>query len=149
MTRWRSLGLAAVALLAGAAAASGTARAEGESGAILPGWWEYTSNVLGGLQSKTDRWCVKPEEVDRIVAGPSNRHYRCTYPVREVGGGRIRLEGVCISKHGREVPVTASGAYTPTSFKLSGTARPFGVPVPASIRAHRLAEACPAPSAKP
>ncbi len=136
----RPLAAAAVLLAAGVAHAQ-SARP------VLPGWWEYTSSTAVSA-AKTDRRCVRPDQIAAFVSGPSNGHYRCTYPVKELGGGRARFEGVCVSKHGARYPVRWEGTYTPESFDLHGTVRPnlagLEIPVSATIAARRLAAQCPA-----
>ena len=133
-------------LLLLAAVGAAPARAASEH-AVLPGWWEYTASTALSAP-KTDRRCVKPSEIDSFVAGPSNRHYRCTYPVSELSGGKARFEGVCVSKHGSRYPVRWEGDYAPEHFELHGTASPslagLSIPVSATIEARRLSATCPA-----
>lgn len=125
---------------------AGAVRAEAAAPPVLPGWWEYTSSTAVSAP-KTERRCVKPDEIEAFVSGPSNRHYKCSYPVKELSGGRARFEGVCVSKHGARYPVRWEGRYTPESFSLHGVVRPnlagLSIPVSATIDARRLAEACP------
>lgn len=132
-----ALALAALALPVAAA----------PSRTVLPGLWEYTSSTAVSA-AKTDRRCVRPDQIEAFVSGPSNSHYRCTYPVKELGGGRARFEGVCVSKHGARYPVRWDGTYTSESFDLHGTVRPnlggLEIPVSATISARRVAADCPA-----
>jgi hypothetical protein len=122
--------------------------------AIQPGYWESTNKLLSPVkQSKTERRCITPADVDKFMAGPSNRHYACTYPTKVIAGGQIRLKGTCVSKKGRKVAVEGSGSYTPTSFNLTAeVATEFlGLDIQgrASTEAHRIADTCPAPDAPP
>ena len=122
---------------------------------LLPGLWEYTSS-LAGMSGKTEQKCLSKAEVDRFLTEPSNRHYDCDYSTRSVGGGRVRLRGVCTSrKHPEQkIGVSLRGAYTPETVTLKGVAnaRVFGgleLPVGASVTARRLSAACtaaPAPT---
>lgn len=116
------------------------------SHAVLPGYWEYTTSTAFSAPS-TDRRCVRPEEIDKFVSGPSNRHYRCDYPTRELVDGRARFVGVCVSKHGTSYPVRWSGTYAPERFDLHGTVSPnvigLTIPVTATIAARRLSPTCP------
>ena len=138
------IALAALAL-AGAAQAATT---------ILPGYWESTNRLLSPIkQSKTEKRCITPADVDKFLAGPSNRHYACTYPTKVFSGGRITLKGTCVSKKGRKVAVQGSGSYTPTSFNLTAEiATEFlGLDIAgkASTEARRIADACPPPEPSP
>ena len=118
---------------------------------LLPGLWEYTSS-LAGMSGKTETKCLSKTEVERFLTDPSNRHYDCDYTTREVGGGKVRLQGVCTSrKHAtQKIGVTLAGSYTPETISLKGTAsaRVIGnleLPVAASVSARRLGAACSAP----
>ncbi len=121
---------------------------------ILPGYWESTNRLLSPIkQSKTEKRCITPADVDKFLAGPSNRHYACTYPTKVFSGGRITLKGTCVSKKGRKVAVQGSGSYTPTSFNLTAEiATEFlGLDIAgkASTEARRIADACPPPEPSP
>ena len=88
--------------------------------AIQPGYWESTNKLLSPIhQTKVEKRCITAAEVDKFMAGPSNRHYACTYPTRVIAGGVIRLKGVCTSKSGQKVAVRGAGTYTSTSFTLT------------------------------
>jgi hypothetical protein len=118
---------------------------------IEPGYWESTNKVLSPIkQTSTERRCITPKDVDKFLAGPSNRHYDCTYPTRVIRDGKITLKGTCVSHKGRKVQVTGAGSYTPTSFTLNAeVAMEFlGLDITgrASTEAHRLGDACPAPA---
>ena len=122
---------------------------------ILPGYWLYTNSIsLFLTQTSVEHRCVKPDEVDKMLAGPSNRHYKCDYPTRVVGDGKARFEGVCRDKHGREAQVSAVGTYAPKSFHLDAkltTSIIAGIPLTPTgvIDAKWLSADCPAPDAKP
>lgn len=120
--------------------------------AIQPGYWESTNRLLSPIrQSSTEKRCITPAEVDKFMAGPSNRHYACTYPTKVISGGQISLKGTCVSKKGRKVAVQGSGAYTPTSFTLTAEiATEFlGLDIAgkASTEARRIGDTCPPPPA--
>jgi predicted alpha/beta hydrolase family esterase len=53
-----------------------------------PGYWELT-NVFNVVitQKKVERRCLVASEINKFMTSPSNRHYACTYPSRDVGGG--------------------------------------------------------------
>jgi hypothetical protein len=117
---------------------------------IQPGYWESTNRLLSPIkQTKTERRCITPADVDKFMSGPSNRHYTCTYPTNVIAAGKITLKGTCRSKKGRKVAVEGSGSYTPTSFNLTAEiATEFlGLDIvgKASTEARRIADACPAP----
>jgi hypothetical protein len=139
-------GFAAAALVPSAAATAPQT--------IRPGYWESTNKLLSPIkQSKTERRCITPADVEKFLSGPSNRHYACTYPTKVFAGGKITLKGTCVSKKGRKVAVQGSGSYTPTSFDLTAEiATEFlGLDITgkASTEARRIADNCPPPEPKP
>lgn len=111
---------------------------------VLPGYWEYTTSVLGNRD--TEQRCVRPSEINRFFGGLSTRRWTCTYPTRQVGGGNARFEGVCQDKKGRRVNVRLNGTYQSESFRFNGGAQlARGTPyIPATITARRLNAVCPA-----
>ncbi len=111
---------------------------------VLPGYWEYTTSAVGVRD--TEQKCVRPSEINRFFGGLSTRRWRCTYPVRQVGGGNARFEGTCTDHKNRRVNVRLNGTYTQESFTFRGGAQlARGTPyLPASITARRLAAQCPA-----
>lgn len=113
-------------------------------GQPLPGYWEYTTRVLG--VSDTETKCVRASEIRRFFGGLSTRRWQCTYPVNVVGGGNARFEGTCRDHRGRQVQVRLNGPYQTDSFRFTGGAQiSRGTPfIPASITARRLAAQCPA-----
>jgi hypothetical protein len=143
----RSTALAAALAIAGSAVATAATAPP-----IQPGYWESTNRLLSPIkQTKVERRCITPKDVDKFMAGPSNRHYTCTYPTKRIADGRIVLKGTCVSKKGRKVAVEGSGAYTPTSFNLTAEiATEFlGLDIAgkASTEARRIADECPPPEA--
>lgn len=118
--------------------------------AIRPGYWESTNRLLSPIrQTSTEQRCITAADVDKFMAGPSNRHYACTYPTRRITDGRIRLKGTCVSKKGHRMAVEGSGVYTPTSFSLTAeiATQFLGLDIlgKASTDARRLGDTCPAP----
>jgi hypothetical protein len=109
-----------------------------------PGYWEYSTRVLGVGETETK--CVRQSEINRFFGGLSTRRWSCTYPVREVGGGTARFEGVCRDRRGRTVQVRLNGPYEAESFRFTGGAQlARGTPfIPASITARRVSAECPA-----
>lgn len=133
------------ALLLGAPAAPRAAMApQATADTVLPGYWEYTTSAVGVRD--TESKCVRPSEINRFFGGLSTRRWRCTYPVRQVGGGNARFEGTCTDHKNRRVNVRLNGTYTQESFSFRGGAQlARGTPyLPASITARRLAAQCPA-----
>ncbi len=125
----------------------------GAAPAIQPGYWESTNRLLSPIkQTSTEKRCITPADVDKFMAGPSNRHYTCTYPTKVIAGGKIQLKGTCVSKKGRKVRIQGSGVYTPTSFTLTAqVATEFlGLDIAgkASTEAQRISDTCPAPEVK-
>lgn len=120
---------------------------------IQPGYWESTNRLLSPIrQTKTEKRCITPADVEKFLSGPSNRHYTCKYPTRVFADGNIRLKGTCASKKGRKVAVTGQGSYTLTSFNLTAEiATEFlGLDVAgkASTEARRIGDVCPSPEPK-
>ena len=126
--RLRTL-LAMSASVLSLAAVSAPALAQEQT--ILPGYWDVTNKVSAIIsQTKTEKRCITPADVEKFMSGPSNRHYTCTYPTKVFSGGKIRLKGTCVSKKQRKVEVQGTGAYTPTSFNLTAEiATEFGIAV--------------------
>ena len=117
--------------------------------AISPGYWEATNQVTSPFPTKkTERRCIRAADVAKFMNGPSNHIYTCTYPTREIGGGRIRLAGSCKTRDGKPVPITGEGAFTADTFRLDARiVTEFGglsVPVRARTTARRLGDDCPA-----
>ena len=139
---------ATIALILAVAATSSALAAP----AIQPGYWESTNRLLSPIKQKSvERRCITPADVDKFMAGPSNRHYACTYPTKTIADGKITLKGTCVSKKGRKVAVRGAGDYTSTSFNLTADVATefFGLDISgrASTEARRIGDACPAPEA--
>lgn len=137
----RIVPLFAVACLA-AAAVPPPAAAQDPAPEPRPGRWEYRYRILR-LPVGSEYWCVKPEEVRRVFEGPCNRHHTCTYPVHEVGGGKMRLEGRWVDKRGRVALVKGQGTYGAEQVQLNFSGRSIhGIPFAGDVRATRIADAC-------
>ncbi|HYE47076.1 MAG TPA: DUF3617 family protein [Caulobacter sp.] len=135
--------IACVALLAIPAVASSQA-----SSPILPGYWEYNSKVSFGLSSTSiEKKCVEPKDIDKFFSGPSNRHYKCVYPVRNVANGRAEFVGTCTDKRGRKAYVSASGTYSPRAFTLNAKVKTsiigLNITPTGTIKARYLGPTCP------
>ncbi|MCR5880036.1 DUF3617 domain-containing protein [Phenylobacterium sp. J367] len=117
---------------------------------IAPGYWETTSQVISPIPTKkTEKRCIREEDVEKFMGGAPNRHYTCTYPTREVAGGKIRLIGSCKTKNSAPVPVTGEGVYTRDSLRLDARIEAklggMTVPVRARTSGKRIGDTCPAP----
>jgi uncharacterized protein DUF3617 len=139
--------LVAAAVLAGPAAAAAQTT-------IRPGYWETTSQIISPFRTtKTERRCIRPEDVEKVLAGAPNHNYTCTYPTREIGNGRIRLAGSCKTKHSDPVPINSEGVYTQDTMRLdahmSARVGTLTIPVHARTSGTRLGDACPAPTDEP
>jgi hypothetical protein len=135
------------ALIASAAAGGACAQS-----AISPGYWETTSKVTAPFPTqKTERRCLKPADVAKFMEGKINHIYTCTYPTKQIGGGKMRLEGTCATKDGPPVPISGAGTFTSESMHLEARVSPqiggLTIPVHAVTDAKRLAETCPAETA--
>jgi hypothetical protein len=115
---------------------------------ILPGYWETTDHFLGS--AKTERRCVLPKDIAKVMGGPSNHIYACNYPRDSIGGGKISFRGECVDKKGRRFQLSGHGVYTHTTLQMSAdvTSRLLGLPVTlsASTDAHWIGDVCPAGS---
>jgi len=142
-------------LVLGAVALAGSASAvvKGSAGSspIQPGYWESTNRLLSPIQTtKVERRCITPADVEKFMAGPSNRHYDCTYPDRHIAGGVIRLAGTCVKRKGggQPIKVEGEGVYAADSFSINATIATeiAGIPLSgrASTEAHRIGDTCPA-----
>jgi hypothetical protein len=136
-----------LALLATAAASAASAQS-----AISPGYWETTSKVTSPFPAnKTERRCIKPADVAKFMEGKINHIYTCTYPTKEIGGGKIRLEGTCATRDGPPVPISSQGTFNSETMhieaRISVQLGGLSVPVHANTDAKRLAETCPAETA--
>ena len=128
------------ALVANAAAATETAETP-----ILPGYWKYSVKALSLVTMDSGRRCLKAEEIEEFIAFPGNRHYRCTYPTKTIGGGRMSMEGACVDKKGRSAPIRATGTYSPENFRLNvRLTTTNGIPMAGTMTAQRVSAACPA-----
>lgn len=131
-----------------------TARQPNDPTPIRPGYWESTNRVQFFVRStSTERKCLREEDIEKFFSGPSNRHYRCEYPTRVVANGQARFDGVCTDKRGRKAYVTASGTYTPDSFRLNARIRTsiIGVPITptGTMEARRIGDTCPPGAPRP
>jgi len=114
---------------------------------IETGYWEAQTSWLG-LSGSTEHWCVKPKDVAKFLAGPSNHIYHCTYPVSTASAGAIHFEGACVDKHGQEIKLRGDGQYTPTTMHMtaSGSTSLLGLAIEgqASVDARFVSASCPA-----
>jgi hypothetical protein len=146
----RHLAAALLMLPFGAAmAATGPAAAQS---AISPGYWETTSKVTSPFPtSKTERRCIKPADVAQFMEGKINHIYTCTYPTKEIGAGKIRLQGTCATRDGPAIPISGQGTFASDTMHLEARIAPqiggLTIPVRASTDAKRLADSCPADAA--
>ena len=136
----RLLAAAALAVLAN------TAVATAAETPILPGLWKYSAKVLFGIaEVESGRRCLKAEEVERFMAFPGNRHYKCEYSTKSIANGQVNMQGVCVDKKGRQAPIRARGTYSPENFRLNINLRTTnGIPVSGVMTAQRVSAACPA-----
>ncbi len=136
----RLLAASVLAVLANTAAASAAETP------ILPGLWKYSAKVLFGLaEVESGRRCLKAEEVERFIAFPGNKHYKCDYSTKTVANGRVAMQGVCKDKKGRRAPIRARGTYTPENFRLNiNLTTTNGIPLSGVMSAQRVSATCPA-----
>jgi Protein of unknown function (DUF3617) len=125
-----------------------------EAGTPLAGYWETTNTWVFIFHfTNVERKCFTAADVSSVMQGPSNAHYACTYPTREVGDGRLLLKGTCVEKHGQVAQISAEGTYEPTEFRLTADLRTkiAGVPLKGTgiTVARRIGDVCPIPIPKP
>lgn len=132
----KRLHLTAIAAATAAGALLAVPAAADNAEKIRPGEWEYTYKVAG-IKVGSEKKCIKPNEIDKtFFAGPCNRHHRCEYPVREVGGGKAKYDGTWTDKRGRVAKIKADGTYTDTTLNLKarGTTT-TGIPMAVTMNA--------------
>ncbi|HEY8571132.1 DUF3617 domain-containing protein [Phenylobacterium sp.] len=139
------------ALLLAATLAAGPAAAQPTP--IAPGYWETTSQVISPFPTKkTEKKCIRAEDIDKFIGGSPNRHYTCTYPTREVANGKIRLAGSCKTKNSQPVPITGEGVFTRDTLRLDAYVKAkvggLNVPVHARTSGKRIADTCPTETAE-
>ena len=138
----------AIPILLGAAALAGAAAAATAQTSIRPGYWETTSQIVSPFPtSKTEKRCIRPEDVEKVIAGSPNHNYTCTYPTKEIGAGKIKLAGSCKTKHDDPVPISTQGVYTPDTLRMDAYVKAkiagLTVPVHARTTAKRIGDTCP------
>lgn len=132
--------LAILAIAAPSVAASQTS--------IKPGYWETTSQIVSPFPtSKTEKRCIRAEDVEKVIAGSPNHNYTCTYPTKEIGGGKIKLAGSCKTKHDAPVPISSTGVYTADTLRMDAYVKAkiagLTVPVHARTSGKRIGDVCP------
>ena len=121
--------------------------------AISPGYWETVRKVTSPFPAqKTERRCIQPDDVAKFMEGKINHIYKCTYPTKEIGAGKIRLQGTCATRDGPPVPISGSGTFTSDSMHLEARVSlqiggGISIPARATTDARRLGDACPDPTA--
>lgn len=112
---------------------------------ILPGYWKYSVKALSLVTLDSGRRCLKADEIEEFIAFPGNRHYKCSYPTKSIGAGKLSMQGACVDKKGRRAPISATGSYTPENFRLNvRLTTTNGIPMSGTMTAQRVSAACPA-----
>jgi hypothetical protein len=123
--------------------------AQPETYGVTPGYWEVESSLLG--LTTTERDCLVPERISKAIAGPCNHHYKCSYPIQQVGDGKAHFEGDIRGK-GEFYHVKGGGAYSATTFDMSMSLVGHWHIIPlagtAWVKAHFLGAECPAGAKK-
>ena len=147
----KSLALLAAAVLIGAGGVAiaqngqtGQSVAAPASPIINPGYWDYTTRMLG-IPVDHKKRCLKADEVEDFLTKPCNRHYTCVYPTKQVSNGKLLLEGYWQNKEGKRATVKANGTYQPKAFSIKASGSAIGgIPFMASMDAKWLGAQCPA-----
>ena len=114
---------------------------------IEPGYWEHRSKTGIGpitLSNEVEKKCVTAKDIDKMLSGPSNRHYACTYPDKVVAGGKISMSGQCVHrKKGTRISLKLGGVYERTAFDMQATLKWGILTGKGSISARRVGDVCP------
>ena len=111
---------------------------------ILPGFWKYSVKAVGVIPLDEGRQCLAAEDISGFLAFPGNKHYKCTYPTKTVGNGRVVMDGVCTDKKGRRAPIRVTGTYGPQNFRLNiALTTTNGIPLRGAMTAQRVSANCP------
>jgi hypothetical protein len=143
MTRFTAL---ALTLAAGLIAAPGFAQ---PVKLINPGYWNVTYHYLG-IINKTERWCIRPKDIEKFLSGPCNHIYHCSYPYHSIGDGKVAFKG---DIRGRDelYHCHGGGDYAPTTMHMEASCSGHWHIMPvagfASTDASFIADECP-PDAK-
>ena len=108
---------------------------------IALGYWKITASALLILNDSEYR-CVGPEDIQKFFDGPCKNHSICTYPVKQVGGGKAKYVGYMEDRHKKRTSVEAQGTYSAKRFALDVKIQ--GIPVPGKITAVWQQATCPA-----
>jgi hypothetical protein len=96
------------------------------------------------LSDKVEKKCVLAKDIDKMLDGPSNRHYACTYPVKTVADGKITMSGQCVHrKKGTKISLKLDGTYNQTSFDMAATLKWGILTGTGTSSAKRLGDVCP------
>jgi hypothetical protein len=138
--------LALAAMLAIGPATLASAQPDSEY-PIRPGYWESRNKMGIGpitLQDKVEKKCVTPKEIGKMLDGPSNRHYECTYPTKVVEGGKITMQGQCVHrKKGTKISLRLTGDYEPEAFNMRATLKWGILTGSGTSSAKRIGDDCP------
>ncbi len=85
---------------------------------INPGEWDVVERWL--VLSRTEKYCIAPDNILRFMVAPCNHIYHCAYSVEDVADGKLHFVGVIRGKD-QVYNVRGSGAYTQTHLKVSVT----------------------------
>lgn len=134
-------------LIACVMSAASAAGAAAQDYPIEPGYWESRNKMGIGpitLSDKVEKKCVQPKDIDKMLDGPSNRHYACTYPVKTVADGKITMSGQCVHrKKGTKIGLRLDGTYNPTAFDMRATLKWGILTGSGTSSAIRLGDVCP------
>jgi hypothetical protein len=142
--------LLAAGLAAGPAGAQSDAAADAKPKLINTGYWNVTFHYLG-LINQTERWCIRPKDIEKFMGGPCNHIYHCSYPYHSLGDGKLAFKGEIAGKD-ELYHCQGGGVYTATTLHMGVTCNGHWhiVPVPsasASTDATFIGDTCP-PDAK-
>ena len=150
MNRLTALALMLATVLIAPPASSQPDAADGQVKLINPGYWNVTYHYLGFL-NKTERWCIRPKDIEKFLSGPCNHIYHCSYPYHSLGDGKLAFKGE-IRGNDELYHCQGGGQYSATTLHMGVTCHGHWhiVPVPsasASTDATFIADTCP-PDAK-
>ena len=116
--------------------------AQNQSARPMPGMWRFNTTAVGLFRDSDDH-CLSQAEVDRFYANPCKRNSVCVYKTKEIqADGDVIFDGTWTDRKRRVTKIKATGRLASTQMTLRGNAAQFGLPIPFSFTATRIAAVC-------
>lgn len=108
----------------------------------LPGQWDFATRAAGIFNDNDDH-CLTQAEVNRFFSNPCKRNSVCVYKTKVFKpDGSMYVDGTWTDRKKRVTKVKASGQLTSGKMYLKGTATQYGIPIPFTFTATRVAASC-------